>query len=109
VDQGWAKVYPASRTGFLGFVDGERGLHQATEEKGVTVSFFTEELSVWFEHLEGIEGFEFRTPEISTEGDFVRVFVGYDPEGYFLEWDEFLDVDVNQGLLRSMHADRILP
>jgi hypothetical protein len=102
VDQGWAKVYPASRTGFLGFVDGQRGLHQATEEKGVTVSFFTEELEPWFEHLQEVEGFEFRTPEMAAEGDFVHTFVGYDPEGYFLEWDRFLDVEVNQGLLRSL-------
>jgi catechol 2,3-dioxygenase-like lactoylglutathione lyase family enzyme len=109
VDQGWAKVYPASRTGFLGFVDGERGLHQATEEKGVTVSFFTTELPVWFEHLEGVEGFEFRTPEISNEGDFVHTFVGYDPEGYFLEWDEFLDVEVNQGLLNTLRGTQLLP
>ena len=40
VDQGWAKVYPVAGSGFIGLVDGERGLHQATEQKGVTVSFF---------------------------------------------------------------------
>ncbi|NNM04849.1 MAG: hypothetical protein HKO65_07075 [Gemmatimonadetes bacterium] len=105
VDQGWAKVYPASLTGFLGFVDGERGLHQATEEKGVTVSFFTSELETWFEHLEGVEGFEFRTPEITPEGSFVQTFVGYDPEGYFLEWDEFQEVDLNRTLLRALAGD----
>ncbi|MGD2122742.1 MAG: hypothetical protein PVJ76_13400 [Gemmatimonadota bacterium] len=109
VDQGWAKVYPASLTGFLGFVDGERGLHRATDEKGVTVSFFTTELPIWFEHVKEIEGFEFRAPEISTEGDFVHTFVGYDPEGYYLEWDEFLDVGVNEGLLGSLYAHRDLP
>ena len=102
VDQGWAKVYPASLTGFLGFVDGERGLHQATEEKAVTVSFFTTELEVWLEHVRGVGGFELRTPGMSSEGDFVRTFVGYDVEGYYLEWDEFLQVEVNQGLLRSL-------
>jgi len=102
VDQGWAKVFPASPTGFLGFVDGERGLHPATEEKGVTVAFFTTGLETWFEHMKAFPGFEFRTPELSSEGDFVRTFVGYDPEGYFLEWDEFTDVEANQLLLRSM-------
>ncbi len=107
VDQGWAKVYPASQTGFLGFVDGKRGLHRATAEKGVTVSFFTRDLPVWFEHLGEIDGFEFRTPEISSEGGFVHAFVGYDPEGYFLEWDEFLDVEVNQELLRSLLGDHV--
>jgi predicted enzyme related to lactoylglutathione lyase len=102
VDQGWAKVFPASLTGFLGFVDGTRGLHQATEEKAVTVSFFTEDLEPWLDHLGGVGGFELRTSGISSEGDFVLTFVGYDPEGYFLEWDEFLDVPVNDLLLRSI-------
>ena len=37
MDQGWAKVYRASASGFIGPVDGSRGLHTATEEKGVTV------------------------------------------------------------------------
>jgi uncharacterized glyoxalase superfamily protein PhnB/predicted enzyme related to lactoylglutathione lyase len=104
VDQGWAKVYPASPTGFLGFVDGERGLHHATEEKAVTVSFFTTGVEAWLEHMQGLESFELRTDGMSSEGDFVRTFVGYDPEGYFLEWDEFLDVEVNQELLRSVAA-----
>ena len=102
VDQGWAKVYPASVTGFLGFVDGERGLHQATEEKGVTVSFFTTGIEAWLDHLRDVSGFVLRTPELTSEGDFVRTFVGYDPEGYFLEWDEFVDMDVNRALLESL-------
>jgi len=105
VDQGWAKVYPASTTGFLGFVDGERGLHQATEEKGVTVSFFTSGIDAWWGHLQGVTGFVPRTPELTSEGDFVRTFVGYDPEGYFLEWDEFVDIDVNRALLESLDPE----
>ena len=99
VDQGWAKVYPVSSTGFIGFVDGERGLHEATDEKAVTVSFFTADVDAWFEHLRAWGEMELRTPEISGEGDFVRTFVGYDPEGYFLEWDTFLDVESNRELL----------
>ena len=103
VDQGWAKIYPASATGFLGFVDGERGLHQATQEKGVTVSFFTSGVEAWLDHLREVSGFVLRTPELTSEGDFVRTFVGYDPEGYFLEWDEFVDTDVNRVLLESLN------
>jgi catechol 2,3-dioxygenase-like lactoylglutathione lyase family enzyme len=102
VDQGWAKVYPGSLTGFLGFVDGERGLHQATQEKCVTVSFFTSELETWLAHVETVDGFELRTSGLASEGDFVKTFVGYDPEGYFLEWDDFLDVEVNQVLLQAL-------
>ncbi len=102
VDQGWAKVFPASPTGFLGFVDGERGLHSATQEKAVTVAFFTTRLQDWFDHMQNVESFTLRSQAITDEGDFVRTFVGYDPEGYFLEWDEFLDVPVNQTLLNGM-------
>ena len=109
VDQGWAKVFPVSPTGFLGFVDGERGLHSATEKKAVTVSFFTESLDGWFEHLQSTQGFEFRTREITGEGDFVRTFVGYDPEGYFLEWDTFLDVPPNETLLTRLGAGSSQP
>ena len=104
VDQGWAQVFPVSTTGFLGFVDGERGLHSATEKKAVTVSFFTESLEGWFAHLQAVPGFTFRGDEIGAEGDFVRTFVGYDPEGYFLEWDTFLDVPVNGELLTRMRG-----
>ena len=35
VDQGWAKVYQVAGGGFIGLVDGERGLHTATDEKSV--------------------------------------------------------------------------
>ncbi len=105
VDQGWAKVYSAAPTGFLGFVDGERGLHAATEEKAVTVSFFTSALEPWLERLGEVEGFVLRTPGVSAEGDFVRTFVGYDPEGYFLEWDVFLDVPGNRELLSLLSSE----
>jgi hypothetical protein len=106
VDQGWAKVFPTSPTGYLGFVDGERGLHSATPEKAVTVSFFTVELEGWFDHMRGVGDFVFRRPEIGTEGDFVHTFVGYDPEGYFLEWDRFLEVPVNAFLLNLLEGDQ---
>ena len=35
VDQGWAKIYPTSPTGFIGPVDGKKGMHSWTEEKGL--------------------------------------------------------------------------
>jgi catechol 2,3-dioxygenase-like lactoylglutathione lyase family enzyme len=99
VDQGWAWGYQTSSSGLLGIVDEARGLHQATDEKGVTVSLFVEDVDAWFAYMRAAEGFEFRTEEIGDESGRVRVFVGYDPEGYFLEWDTFLDVDGNEDLL----------
>ena len=103
VDQGWAKVYPASTTGYIGLVDGTRGLHQATEDKGVTVSFFTDDVDAWMERARAQE-IELRTPEIVSESDRVRVFVGYDSEGYFVEWDTFLELEDNTNLLRFLQG-----
>jgi len=102
VDQGWAKVVPVSGTGHLGFVDGSRGLHQATEEKAVTVAFFTDDVDGWFAALRNRPDFPLRTPEITDESERVRTFVGYDPEGYFLEWDTFLPVEENGRLLAHL-------
>jgi catechol 2,3-dioxygenase-like lactoylglutathione lyase family enzyme len=104
VDQGWAKVFPVSTAGYLGLVDGERGLHQATDEKSVTVSFFTADVEGWFDYMHGVEGLEFRTEELSEESGRVSTFVGYDPEGYFLEWDTFLNVDGNEMLLELLEG-----
>ncbi len=104
VDQGWAKVVPAAPTGFLGFVDGARGLHQATEDKAVTVSFLTSDLEAWWRHLKSVPSFIFRSGEVTSEGGFVDTFVGYDPEGYYLEWDEFLPVEVNRELLEALES-----
>jgi catechol 2,3-dioxygenase-like lactoylglutathione lyase family enzyme len=104
VDQGWAKVYRASRTGFIGLVDGARGLHQATEEKAVTVSFFTSDAAAWLARARGL-GIELRAPELGEESGRVATFVGYDPERYFLEWDTVLDVEENERLLTVLRAE----
>ena len=106
VDQGWAKVFPVSSSGYLGLVDGERGLHSATDEKSVTVSFFTDDVEGWFSYMRGREGFQLRTREVTDESGRVSVFIGYDPEGYFLEWDTFLDVEGNEELLALLNGVR---
>ena len=105
VDQGWAWAYQTSSSGFLGIVDSERGLHQATDDKGVTVSLFVDDVEAWFDYMKDADGFELRTEEIGDESGRVRVFVGYDPEGYFLEWDTFLDVEGNEELLRQLRRE----
>jgi catechol 2,3-dioxygenase-like lactoylglutathione lyase family enzyme len=104
VDQGWAKVYANSKTGLIGPVDETKGMHRSTEKKGVTVSWFTTNVDAWFEYLKGQKSFRLRTPEILDESGKVRVFVGYDPENYFLEFDTFLDVEGNEELLKRLSA-----
>ena len=67
VDQGWAKIYPTSPTGFIGPVDGAKGMHSRTEKKGVTVSFFTDDVDGWFAHLRGDRGRRQRISQAARE------------------------------------------
>jgi len=103
VDQGWAKIYPVSPTGFIGPVDSEKGMHSWTEKKGVTASFITTNVDPWFDHMKAQATFELRHQEVVEEDRAgVRVFVGYDPEGYFLEFDTFLDKTGNEKILERL-------
>ena len=99
-DQGWAKIYQVSPSSFIGLVDGAKGLHEVSDKKRVTVSFLTDNIESWFNKAKHTAGFELRTPEITDESGKVNIFVGYDPDGYFLEWDQFLEVAENETLLK---------
>lgn len=104
---GEASLYRMSASGFVALVDGGDELHQPTEENGVTLSFLTTDIDAWFERATTWPGFELRTPEVLNEGGLVRVFVGYDPTGIFLEWDTFLDREENAALIRYLESPGI--
>jgi catechol 2,3-dioxygenase-like lactoylglutathione lyase family enzyme len=97
-DQGWAKIYKASSTGFIGLVDETRGMHSYTEQKAVTISLWTTQLAEWFEHVRG-GALEMRSEAIEEANPRYRAFVGYDPEGYYVEFDTFLPHEDNEELL----------
>jgi len=80
VDQGFAKVYQSSKTGFIGLVDEAQGLHHFSEKKSVTVSFFTDDVQNWYTHLKN-EGVHLHTPSIKVESNAVEVLVVYDVGG----------------------------
>jgi len=105
VDQGWARIYRTSRSGFFGLVDQSRGMHRATEQKGVTASFFTNRLDDWFAYVQRTGAFSLRSDAVNddAEGRY-RAFVGYDPEGYYLEFDVFLPHPLNTDLLAALPA-----
>lgn len=86
VDQGWAKVYQISETGFVGLVDGAKGLHQVTETKGVTVSFLVDNLAVWQEKAKSLSAFSLKEDGPST-------FAGLDLGGYLLRWDQIGEIE----------------
>ena len=78
-------------------------MHNYSEQKAVTVSFFTDDIDGWFSYVSDTDAFELRSTEIQADslGRF-RAFVGYDPEGYYLEFDTFLPHELNVRLLESL-------
>lgn len=103
VDQGWTKIYRVGPTGYFGLVDQSRGMHRYTDDKAVTMSFITADIGAWFTYLSKHGGIELRHDEV-VEEEAYRAFVAYDPEGYYLEWDVFNDVPVNEELVRIINA-----
>jgi catechol 2,3-dioxygenase-like lactoylglutathione lyase family enzyme len=96
VDQGWTKIYQVSSSGFIGLVDEKRGMHSFTEQKGVTVSFIIDEIEDWFAYVQKHQPFELRSKKLGKESDNkYAAFVGYDPEGYFMEFDKFYQHELN--------------
>ena len=102
-DQGWAKIYQTGPTGYFGLVDETRGMHNFTEEKGVTLSLITADIDGWFEYLDGRDDVEMRHDAVQDDERY-RAFVAYDPEGYYLEWDIFTDVPANEALYDPINA-----
>ena len=103
VDQGWAKIYPVGPTGYFGLVDETLGMHNFTEEKGVTMSFFTADIDGWWDYLNSRDEVEMRHEAVEDD-DRYRAVVAYDPEGYFLEWDVFKPFPGNEYLLEAIAA-----
>ena len=104
VDQGFAKVYQVSPTSFIGLVDEAQGLHRASDTKPVTVSFVTEQIDEWYQYLQG-KGVKIRSPLGDATRHPTRGFVALDPEGYFLEFERFLDQPQNATLLKALKRD----
>lgn len=103
VDQGWAKIYQSSRTGFVGLVDERRGMHAHTEKKAVNVSFILRDVEGWFEYVKQNNSFLLRSDSVSTGPEHkYRAFVGYDPEGYYMEFDQFYDHADNALLMKCL-------
>jgi len=101
VDQGFSKIYQVSPTSFIGLVDESQGLHRASEAKAVTVSFVTEQIDEWYAYLQS-KGVKMRGPIGNATRHPTRGFVAYDPDGYYLEFERFLDHPQNTKLLDAL-------
>ncbi len=105
-DQGWAKIYKGSESGYVGLVDERRGMHSFTEKKAVNVSFIMNDLDGWFKYVKGNQSFTLREDSVSTGPESkYRAFVGYDPEGYYFEFDTFYKHTDNTLLKEYLYAE----
>jgi catechol 2,3-dioxygenase-like lactoylglutathione lyase family enzyme len=97
-DQGFAKVYACSLTGYVGLVDEAQGLHRFSVEKAVTLSFISSQIDEWYSYLKERK---LAMRETLSDGESipVRAFVTYDIAGYFLEFDWFYEDDKNTKIL----------
>jgi len=99
-DQGWTKIYQVTNSAFIGLVDERRGMHSFTEEKAVTLSFILDDLEAWYNYSVEHQPFELRSEmlEVDSQNRY-KAFVGYDPEGYFMEFDAFYPHEDNTKLI----------
>lgn len=100
--RGDTPLYQVAGSGFIELIEGGDELHRPTEENGVTLSFFTDHVDAWHARAAGWPGLTLRHETVVGESGLVRVFVAYDPGGYFLEWDTFLDREENTRLLELL-------
>jgi len=107
VDQGWAKIYEGSKTGHVGLVDERRGMNKWAEKKAVTVSFLIDDIDGWFTAVKDRALFPLRGTSVSDdEAGRYRAFVGYDPQGYYMEFDLFRDHPKNTQLMPHLNGRR---
>ncbi|MFC2165733.1 VOC family protein [Acidobacteriota bacterium] len=103
VDQGWTKIYQVSSSGFIGLVDEKKGMRSFSEKKAVNVSFIIDDIEGWFDYVQKHKPFELRANKIEVgEEKKYQAFVGYDPEGYYLEFDKFHEHRSNSLLIKYL-------
>jgi len=98
VDQGWAKVYGAGRTSFIGPVEAGVGLHAYAPDKLVTVGLITDDLPAWRIHLQAIPAFKLQTLDVDDVAGRLEFFYGFDPEEQFWEFEFYPAAPGNERL-----------
>ena len=107
VQQSFSDILTSSPTGYIGLVEDGIGIHNATHEKAVNVGFMTNSAQAWFDYLKEQSTFSLRTEELYHEQDgqgnnLIDIVIGYDPDNYFIEIDEFLDTEFNKELRQAL-------
>ena len=107
VKQSFSDILTSSPTGYIGLVEAGIGIHNVTHEKAVNVGFITNNAQSWFDYLKNQSSFELRTKELFHEQDgqgnnLIDIVIGYDPDNYFIEIDEFLDLEFNNDIRHAL-------
>lgn len=102
VDQGWCKIYQMTPHAFIGLVDHEHGTHKPDPIKPVIIGFVVSDLDGIYTHLQA-NGVTIFKPLKQHDAIGVRGFMAFDPEGYTLEFEDFLDAPRN-AVIREMLA-----
>ena len=107
VKQSFSDILTSSPTGYIGLVEDGIGIHNATHEKAVNVGFMTNSAQAWFDYLKEQPTFSLRTEELVHEQDsqgnnLIDIVIGYDPDNYFIEIDEFLETEFNKELRQEL-------
>lgn len=97
-DYEFAKIFQISQTSYVALIDEKKGMHSTSEPKTATLSFITDEIDDWYNYLKE-KGVEMRGPARDAKSHPTRGFVAFDPEGYYLEFERFLDHEQNKKLL----------
>jgi hypothetical protein len=106
VDQGWAKVYKVSETGYVGLVDERRGMHRYTELKGTSISFIVKDWEGWHGYAQANQPLPIIKERYTGKDGRYEAFVGEDPGKYFLEFNQFLEHPDNKRLLEILAQDK---
>jgi len=98
VDQGFAQVYAAGGTGYIGPVQAGAGLHGHTPEKLVTVGLITADLAGWRVRMQASPAFDLQTLDVDDVAGRVEFFYGADPENYLWEFEFYPAAPDNERL-----------
>jgi len=75
-------------------------MNKWTEKKAVNVSFLIDDIDGWFAAVKERALFPLRGTAVSDDdAGRYRAFVGYDPEGYYMEFDLFRAHPANATLM----------
>ncbi|MBN2417001.1 VOC family protein [bacterium] len=87
-DQGWACIYHASGSGYVGLVDGKRGMHPWTGSKAVKIGFIMSDPGDWLAAVTQDTLIPLLNGSCIWDRDGrCDAFIGVDPGGYHLEFN----------------------